>query len=64
MIDITNREDRCFAMALKQCTILTETNCADCRFYKPIHCEDWIRLDLHDRIVLVEPEEYEKLKGE
>jgi hypothetical protein len=64
MIDITNSEDRCFAMALKQCTILIETNCANCKFYKPRDCEDWVRINLSDgRIILVEPEEYEKLKG-
>lgn len=64
MIDITNITDPCFAFILKQCTILTETNCKNCKFYKPRECEDWIRIDMSDgRIILATPEEYEKLKG-
>jgi hypothetical protein len=63
MIDITLMDQKCFAMVSGRCTILTSTDCGNCKFYKPKDCEDWVRLELHDRIVVVEPEEYAKLKG-
>lgn len=63
MIDVTDRKERCFALTLKQCTILTATECEQCKFYKPKGCEDWVRLNIQDRIIMVEPEEYERLKG-
>lgn len=30
-----------------------------CKFYKPIGCSDWIRIEDEDGISLVPPEEYE-----
>ena len=63
MIDVTDRKDKCFAFISNQCTILTATECEKCKFYKPRGCEDWVRLNIQDRIIMVEPEEYARLKG-
>lgn len=62
MIDITDRPDRCYAMIMRQCTVLTKTECAGCRFYKPTDCEDWVRVDKDGREYLMTPEEFEQRK--
>ena len=57
MIDITNREDRCHMLGKDGCRSLRKTKCDDCKFYKPYDCNDWIRVDQGDKILLYEPEE-------
>ena len=64
MIDITERKEKCFALIQRRCTILQATECDNCKFYKPKGCEDWVRIDKSDRILLAEPEEYFMLKGD
>ena len=61
MLDVTDMTTKCYAMKFGQCTLLIRTMCDNCKFYKPIHCEDWIRIDQEDRVVIVPPEEYEEM---
>ena len=63
MIDITKQDQKCFALAFKQCTIMTETKCEGCKFYKPEGCDDWVRIDMKDRVLIIAPEEYEMFRG-
>jgi predicted Fe-S protein YdhL (DUF1289 family) len=63
MIDITKQDQKCFAYVFEQCTILTETNCEGCKFYKPEGCDDWVRLEVGERVLIIEPEEYERFRG-
>lgn len=61
MIDITDRRQKCFAYVGDGCTVLTTCRCKDCKFYKPIDCEDWIRIEQDGRVYIMPPEEYEEL---
>lgn len=64
MLDITNKDARCFALLWGTCTLLIRTECKGCKFYKPVNCEDWIRIDREDRSYIIPPEEYaERRKG-
>lgn len=62
MINITDCEDKCFALWSGYCSILTDKIKDDCTpqcpFYKPQGCEDWIRRERHGQIWLITPEEY------
>lgn len=60
MLEITNRDARCFAKIWDNCTVLIRTECEGCKFYKPINCEDWIRVDCEGKAYLIPPEEYAK----
>lgn len=60
MLDITEHEARCFAKIWDNCTVLIRTDCEGCKFYKPINCEDWIRIDREEGVYLIPPEEYDK----
>lgn len=62
MIDITERPEKCYAMVLGQCVVLTRTECEGCRFYKPRDCEDWVRVDKDGKEYLMTPEEQERRK--
>lgn len=54
------------AMSFKQngvaCGLLTrygkECGSAECPFYKPRGCKDWIRVEDEDGIIIIPPEEY------
>lgn len=59
MIKLEECTDKCFALVFNQCTILKETNCDKCVFYKPNNCEDWMRIDTANGTILYTPEEYE-----
>lgn len=59
MINLKDSTDKCFALIFEQCTILTQTNCKGCKFYKPKNCEDWMRVQMGDEVYLYTPEEYE-----
>ena len=60
MIDITERHSKCCADRIEKCDALVRKDCYRCRFYKPVDCEDWIRLDKDGHTYLIEPENYEK----
>lgn len=60
MIDITERNTKCFAELGGSCTALITKGCDGCRFYKPVNCSDWVRLNKDGNAYLFEPEEYEK----
>ena len=62
MLDITtDRKYKCFAYVGGGCTILTKCNCNNCRFYKPIDCEDWIKIEQDGRVYIMPPEEYDEI---
>lgn len=62
MIDITETNEKCFALWYDTCSILTDKTKEDCitqcPFYKPKGCEDWVRREVKERIWLIPPEEY------
>lgn len=62
MVEISDCEERCFALWAGGCSILTSKTKEDCTarcpFYKPQGCEDWIRREDKDEIWLIPPEEY------
>ena len=63
MIELNNCYDKCFADDAGQCTVLAvpASNCnADCPFYKPKTCKDWVRTKDKDKTVILPPEEYER----
>lgn len=60
MVEISKCKEPCFAYRRAGCRILT-CECigkANCKFYKPIDCEDWIRAERGGEIWLIPPEEY------
>lgn len=60
MLNITEAKEPCFAQLKMGCKILT-TDCegkAECPFYKPKGCEDWIRIEHNGQVWVVTPEEY------
>lgn len=59
MIPITY-EEKCYALLQGQCVVLEVTNCTECPFYKPVGCEDWVRLDIEGLPYLLSPEDYEE----
>lgn len=60
MVNITNCKEPCFAQMAMGCKILTCecTGKEHCPFYKPIWCNDWIRVERGKEVWLVPPEEY------
>ncbi len=64
-LDLMQCDTPC-AMSFKQngvaCGLLTrygkECGSADCPFYKPKGCKDWIRVEDEDGIIIIPPEEY------
>ena len=60
MVKMENIQAPCFAQMAKGCKVLT-TECIgiqDCPFYKPIDCEDWMRVERQGEEWLIPPEEY------
>lgn len=60
MIYLDDCKDKCFADIAGQCIILAEpaTVCnAQCPFYKPRGCGDWVRIITDERAVIIPPEE-------
>ena len=53
------QNEKCFAAILNTCTVLIRKNCQGCRFYKPVGCEDWVRLKVNGVDYLMDPDEYE-----
>lgn len=60
MIDITDRTQKCYALVGGSCDVLTHTDCNNCAFYKPIDCEDWIKVEEDGRVYIMPPEEYDE----
>ena len=60
MIDITNRPYKCFA-DIGGCTVLVKASCKGCNFYKPVECEDWIKVEEDGRVYIMPPEEYDEI---
>ena len=62
MVEITGVTDKCFADLYGGCAILTDNSRCGyrCPFYKPIGCEDWVRLETKNEIFLIPPEELTK----
>lgn len=60
MVDITNCKESCFALLFNgECAILKKQECgAQCKFYKPVDCRDWIVVERKGRRWLLPPEEY------
>jgi len=62
MLDITDSKEKCFALWASTCSILTDRtkeDCsAQCRFYKPQGCEDWVRRERRGQVWIIPPEEY------
>lgn len=61
-IDLTTTKEVCFALAYDgDCRVLIvpHRKCcsADCPFYKPKGCADWIRIEDRQGINLIPPEE-------
>ena len=52
-------DEKCYAKIQGQCVVLTETNCTNCPFYKPVGCEDWVKVNEHGTTYLLDPEEYD-----
>lgn len=66
MIDITDLDIACFASwGRTGCRVLGfKDNCNPrCPFYKPVDCQDWVRVVKADRVMLYEPEEIEIMRG-
>lgn len=51
----------CFGKLYGDCSVLIErhSNCGTyyCPFYKPKDCEDWIRIDKRNYVLMLPPEE-------
>lgn len=60
MIIIEECTEKCYAKIAGQCTVLIDTRCEGCKFYKPKDCEDWVRVVMPDGEYLFTPEDYEK----
>lgn len=64
-IDLKTINEQCFARTrFGNCKILVipaRKCCYKCKFYKPIECQDWIRIDDDDGINLIPPEEYRRM---
>lgn len=58
MVEITNCKEPCFAHMKTGCKILTTECEARCSFYKPVGCEDWIKIERGGEVWLIPPEEY------
>ena len=59
MIDLTKCTEKCYADTMGTCCLLIEmpSECnAECPFYKPRGCKDWVRVGT----ALYTPEEYEE----
>lgn len=56
-----DRDGRCFGTGSHGCEIMTEPSirCGSyrCPFYKPVGCEDWIKIEDLSCVILVTPEE-------
>jgi hypothetical protein len=64
-IDLSYTDDPCFGLLMgRYCGILRkkEEACgtAKCPFYKPVGCEDWVRVEDGQGKNLVPPEEWRK----
>lgn len=71
MSQIRSYEDsdgQCYADGLFGCDAMSayEVTCGTyrCPFYKPIGCEDWVKLESKDHVTLYPPEEYFKTRTE
>lgn len=65
MIYIEECYDRCFADNGEGCTILTDYEVCDstCPFYKPMGCNDWVKVKRDKPVAIYAPEEYERKYG-
>lgn len=60
MVEISNVKEPCFAQMNVGCKVLT-CDCIgkdECPFYKPVGCEDWVRVEHDGEVWIVPPEEY------
>lgn len=60
MVEISRCKDPCFAQLATGCKVLT-CDCAgkaECPFYKPVGCEDWIKVEHNGEAWILTPEEY------
>lgn len=64
MINIEDCTEKCYAMVFGVCTVLKDTDCDGCRFYKPEGCENWVKVKTFDGAYLYTPEEYELRRKE
>ncbi len=65
MVEISNIDEKCFARLKSGCSVLSRSDieCTpQCKFYKPVGCEDWIRREVNGEIWVIPPEEYERSK--
>lgn len=57
-----DRDGRCFADWTGECSTMVERdrNCGSykCPFYKPLDCEEWIKIEKEDHVEFYTPEEY------
>lgn len=68
-IDLNMTKEPCYGLTIDgncKVRVTTHNHCctAKCPFYKPIDCRDWVRIEDHQGVHLIPPEEYFKKRQE